>query len=153
MTTVPVERLPLVSGLRQDVVAATRVFARITVVALPVTLLTAVLSRLAMMLLALLNPAATGMDTDDGFPIGRLTFSGTVNLLLAVTAVSLMGVAVYVLLRGLMVGPRWFQVLSISLGAAVVVGAMLVHTSGVDFTLLDPPALAIALFRSCTSLR
>ena len=45
-----------------------------------------------------------------------------------------------------MIGPRWFQVLSISLGPAVVVGALLVHPEGVDFTLLRPRWLAIALF-------
>jgi hypothetical protein len=48
-------------------------------------------------------------------------------------------------LRGLMIGPRWFQVLSISLGPAVVIGSEIVHTDGVDFT-LDPTPLVIVLF-------
>jgi hypothetical protein len=146
MLTVPVEGLPAVSGLRRDFVHATQVFARISVAALPVALLTGVLSRFAMLLLARLNPAATGTDTDDGFPMGQFTMAGTLNLLLAVGVVSLIGVGCYAVLRGLMVGPRWFQVLSISVGPSVVVGSMLVHTTGVDFTLLDPPLLAIALF-------
>jgi len=37
-------------------------------------------------------------------------------------------------------------VLSISAGPAVVVGEQLVHVDGVDFTLLEPAWLAIALF-------
>jgi hypothetical protein len=146
MATVPVQGLPVVSGLRRDFLHAAQVFARITVAALPVALITGLLSRFAMLLLARLNPAATGMDTDDGFPIGRFTLAGTLNLLLGVMFVSLMGVGCYAVLRGLMIGPRWFRVLSISLGPAVVVGSMLVHTTGVDFTVLEPPLLAIALF-------
>ncbi len=45
-----------------------------------------------------------------------------------------------------MIGPRWFQVLSIGAGPAVVVGDQLVHVDGVDFTVLEPVWLAIAMF-------
>lgn len=101
-------------------------------------------SRLAMMLLARLNPRATGMTSDDGFVIGHLT-PDSLNLLFVTTLLGVFGGGVYLVLRGLMVGPRWFQVLSISLGPAVVVGSSLVHVDGVDFT-LDPVWLAIAMF-------
>jgi len=37
-------------------------------------------------------------------------------------------------------------VLSIAVGPAVVVGAAIVHTDGVDFRVLSPPWLAIGLF-------
>jgi hypothetical protein len=37
-------------------------------------------------------------------------------------------------------------VLSVALGAALPVGALIVHPDGVDFTLLEPVELAIALF-------
>jgi hypothetical protein len=100
--------------------------------------------RLAMMLLARLNPDATGVTSDDGFTIGQLT-PKTFELLQFTTAVGIAGGALYFVLRGLMIGPRWFQVLSISIGPAVVVGSLVVHTDGVDFT-LDPALLAIALF-------
>lgn len=46
-----------------------------------------------------------------------------------------------------MIGPRWFQILSIGLGPAVVVGGVLVHVpGGVDFTVLQPVWLSIVLF-------
>src|SRR5262245_45478307 len=41
--------------------------------------------RLAMMLLARLNPEATGVTSDDGFTIGQFTLSDTLNLLLIAT--------------------------------------------------------------------
>jgi len=100
--------------------------------------------RLAMMLLARLNPDATGVTSDDGFTIGRLT-TASLDLLLVGTLLGVFGGGIYFVLRGLMIGPRWFQVVSISVGPAVVVGSQLVHTDGVDFT-LDPALLAIALF-------
>jgi hypothetical protein len=100
--------------------------------------------RLAMMVLARLNPEATGVTSDDGFTIGHLT-PLTINLLITTTLLGVLGSGIYYVLRGLMVGPRWFQVLSISLGPAVVVGSMLVHVEGVDFT-LEPVWLAIVMF-------
>lgn len=102
--------------------------------------------RLAMMLLARLNPETTGILSDDGFVIGQFTPSGTVNLLVVATLLGVLGAGIYVVLRNLMIGPRWFQVLSISLGAAVVVGAIIVNSTGVDFTFLRPTLLPVALF-------
>lgn len=100
--------------------------------------------RLAMMLLARLNPEFTGTTSDDGFTIGQLT-ADTLDLLMVTTLLGVLGGGVYFALRGLMVGPRWFQVLSISVGPAIVVGGMLVHRDGVDF-MLEPAGLAIAMF-------
>ncbi len=100
--------------------------------------------RLAMMLLARLNPGFTGVTSDDGFSIGQLTPS-TFNLLAVATLLGVVGGGVYFVVRWLMFGPRWWQVLSISVGPAVVVGSMLVHRDGVDFT-LQPVWLAVALF-------
>ena len=102
--------------------------------------------RLAMMLLARLTPGVAGVVSDDGFVIGQLTVAGTYTLLTIATFLGVFGAGIYVVLRPLMIGPRWFQVLSISVGAAVVVGSDLVHTDGVDFTSLRPTWLAIALF-------
>lgn len=102
--------------------------------------------RLAMMLLARLNPGATGVTSDDGFRIGQLTAADTINLLLIGAGFGVVGAGVYAVVRGLRVGPRWFQVLTIAGGPAVVVGAAIVHTDGVDFRLLGPPWLTIGLF-------
>jgi hypothetical protein len=106
-----------------------------------------VLSRLAMLLLAVLNPVATGVTSDDGFVMGQFTLSGSLNLLfLAGTPLGLLGAGLYAAVRGLRVGPAWFRLLSVSVGAGVVVGSQLVHVDGVDFRLLEPLWLAVALF-------
>lgn len=102
--------------------------------------------RLAMMLLARLNPGVTGVTSDDGFRIGQFTAADTMNLLLVGAGFGVVGAGVYAVVRGLRVGPRWFQVLTIAGGPAVVVGAAIVHTDGVDFRVLGPPWLTIGLF-------
>src|SRR4029450_10194938 len=102
--------------------------------------------RLAMMLLARLNPEATDVTGDDGFTMGQCTVSDTLNLLLLGTLLGVVGAGVYALLRGLRIGPRWFQVLSICVGPAVVISALIVHTDGVDLQLLEPTWLTIGLF-------
>jgi hypothetical protein len=108
--------------------------------------------RLAMMLLARMNPDATGVTSDDGFRMGQFTVSNTLQLLLTGTAFGLVGACVYALVRHLMIGPRWFQVVSIAAGPAVVVGAEIVHSGGVDFVLLEPVWLAIGLFLAIPAL-
>ncbi len=102
--------------------------------------------RLAMGLLAAQNPEDHGRLTDDGFVMGQFTVSGTINLIGATYFLGLFASLVYLALRGLLIGPLWFQVASMALGAGVVVGALLVSPDGVDFTVLDPPLLPIALF-------
>jgi hypothetical protein len=133
--------------LRTDLVAAARTLSTVTLVAMVCgALVVGVLARLAMMLLAVLNPAAAGLRSDDGFPIGQFTVSGSLQLALAGLQFGIIGAFFYVVLRGLMVGPGWFRMLSISLGPGLVIGAMLVETEGVDFRVLDPPWLAALLF-------
>jgi hypothetical protein len=102
--------------------------------------------RLAMMLLARLNTEATGVTSDDDFTIGQFTVANTLNLLLLGTLLGVVGAGIYSLLRGLRIGPRWFEVLTVAVGPAVVMGALIVHTDGVDFRLLEPTWLAIGLF-------
>ena len=101
--------------------------------------------RLFMFVLAQLNPDATGVRSDDGFEMGRFTASGTTNLLLVTTIIGVIGGLVFLALRGLRFGPPWFRVLSMPVGATIVIGSMLVHSDGVDFTLLKPVWLAVAL--------
>jgi hypothetical protein len=101
--------------------------------------------RLFMLVLARLNPRATGVLSDDGFVMGRFTLAGTLNLLLAGTVFGVIGGLVWVAIRGLRVGPMWWRRVSVPLGATLVIGAMMVHSDGVDFMLLDPPLVAVAL--------
>ncbi|HSV37227.1 MAG TPA: hypothetical protein VLI04_00580 [Nocardioidaceae bacterium] len=105
-----------------------------------------VLSRGAMAIIAAANDQADGLVSDDGFEIGQFTLSGSLNLLFFGFAIGAFGGALYVALRGLRVGPGWFQVLSISLAPAIVALSMLVHPTGVDFTLLEPISLSLGLF-------
>lgn len=126
--------------------AARRLAAITTVGALLGVLVGGVGGRLAMMLLARLNPGVAGVMSDDGFRIGQFTAPDTINLLLLGAGFGVVGAGAYAVVRGLRVGPHWFQVLSIAGGPAVVVGAAIVHTDGVDFRLLGPPWLTIGLF-------
>ena len=102
--------------------------------------------RLAMLVLARLNPEVAGVESDDGFVMGQFTVRDTVNLLLAGLLLGLVGAVIYFVVRALRFGPRWFQVLSIAVGAGVCVAAPIVHPDGVDFQLLKPLWLAIGLF-------
>jgi hypothetical protein len=100
--------------------------------------------RLAMLVLARLNPEVEGRQSDDDFTMGQIS-GATFNLLFFAMLIGIVGGAIYLVLRGLMVGPRWFRLSSMSVGPAVVVGSQVVHTDGIDFT-LDPPLLAVAMF-------
>lgn len=101
--------------------------------------------RVFMFVLAQLNPEESGVRTDDGFEMGQFTVSGTLNLLVITTIIGVIGGLVFLALRGLRFGPPWFRVLSMPVGATIVVGSLLVHSEGVDFTLLEPLWLAVAM--------
>ncbi|MDH2416418.1 hypothetical protein [Nocardioides sp. CER19] len=104
------------------------------------------LGRLAMFLLIRLSPELEGTISDDGFEMGRFTVSGSLHLVSAGAFLGLVGAVVYLLARWLLFGPEWFRVGSVALAAGVGVGNQLVHTDGVDFTLLEPAWLAVLLF-------
>lgn len=135
-------------GIREDLLRGARVLGTVTTVGVLCGWFAAgVVSRLAMFLLIVLNPGADGLTSDDGFEMGTFTLAGSANLMfVAGTLLGVLGAGIYVALRGLMVGPRWFRVLSVSLGGGTVVASQLVHADGVDFTLLGPLWLAVALF-------
>lgn len=101
--------------------------------------------RLFMFVLAGLNPEDAGVLSDDGFEMGRFTAAGTLNLLLFATVVGAIGGLIFLALRGLRFGPRWFRVLSMPVGATIVVGSLTVHSDGVDFGLLEPVGLGVAM--------
>jgi len=104
-------------------------------------------SRLAMFLLFLTSPdRVDGVTSDDGFEIGRFTFSGTYNLMVIGAAVGVIGAWAYHAVRPWLIGPHWFRRLTLALAAGVVVGSMLVHADGIDFNLLEPLWFAIGLF-------
>jgi hypothetical protein len=73
--------------------------------------------------------------------MGRLTMQ-TLDLLVTTTLIGVVGGGIYYVLRGLLVGPRWFRILSVSVGPAVVVGSRLVHVEGVICRLVRSNATA-----------
>ncbi len=133
--------------VREDLLDGARTLGTITCVGVVTAwLVVGVLARLAMFLLVVLNPQAAGVTSDDGFVMGQFTLSGSFNLMfLAGTLFGVLGSGLYAALRGLLVGPGWFRLLSISVGGGVTVGALAVH-DGIDFRLLDPAGLAVAIF-------
>jgi hypothetical protein len=103
--------------------------------------------RLAMFVLRLTSSDHVhGVISDDGFRIGRVTLGGTYGLLGVASAIGIIGAASYRWVAAWLLGPPLFRRLTAAAGAGVVVGSMLVHADGVDFTLLDPQWLAIAFF-------
>lgn len=101
--------------------------------------------RLAMFALRLTSGSRVmGLESDDGFTIGRVT-PDTFALVLALTVgATLLPGPLYA------VAHPWFahrwRVPVFALFFGMVGGAVLVHADGVDFTVLSPRALSVALF-------
>jgi hypothetical protein len=110
-------------------------------------------SRLAMLVLRLTSPdAVVGVKSDDGFEIGRFTLGGTNSLLALGAVVGIIGAAAYRAVQPWLLGPSWFQRLTVAAASGVVVGSMLVHADGIDFRLLKPLWLAVGLFVALPAL-
>ena len=103
--------------------------------------------RVAMRILFLTSDdAVKGVTSDDGFEIGRFTLSNTVGLVIITMFIGVVAALLYLVAHPFVA--RWgrARVPAMAVFYGVVGGAMLVHTDGVDFRLLEPAALAIALF-------
>lgn len=100
--------------------------------------------RLAMLLLRLTSgDVMLGVTSDDGFEIGVVS-AQTFNLVLAMTVLGSLNGLLYAVLRTAI--PRRLR-LPLWVGfAALVGGSVFVHEDGIDFTLISPVLLAIALF-------
>jgi hypothetical protein len=100
--------------------------------------------RLAMFVLRLTSdPSLHGLKTDDDFTIG--IFSGATLFLVIVTAVlGLLGGLAYLVVRAWLPQPARPWLFGGLTG--IVGGAQVIRPGGIDFTLLDPLGLAIAMF-------
>jgi hypothetical protein len=100
--------------------------------------------RLAMFVLRVTsNASLQGLESDDGFVIGR--FSGSSLFLVVFCGVlGILGALFYLVVRGWL-PERWRPALAGVFGG-IVGGAAFVHTDGIDFQLLEPAWLAISLF-------
>lgn len=102
--------------------------------------------RVAMFILRLTSPdSVIGVQSGDGFEIGRFTFKETYGLLNLGALFGVFGACVYQLVEKRLIGPMWFRRMTVGLAAGVVVGSMLIDPGGVDFVLLKPAWLAVLL--------
>jgi hypothetical protein len=100
--------------------------------------------RLAMLALRLTSdPSLHGVSTDDGFTIGRLSLQ-TLFLLGVTAGLGMAGGLFYLVVRRWIPSPWRIPLMTLFFG--LVGGAGLIGPSAVDFTLLSPLALAVALF-------
>jgi hypothetical protein len=89
------------------------------------------------------DDSVIGLESDDGFTIGR--FSGdTFFLVLFMTAIGMAGGVFYLIVRGWLPAP--LRAAAIGAFGAAVGGAIVVHPDGIDFVVLEPQWLAIAMF-------
>ena len=100
--------------------------------------------RVAMGLLRVTSPdAVRGRISDDGFEIGQVS-AGTLFLLAATTALGAIVGVLYVAWRHAL--PRAWRRSAWTLVGTTVGGSALLHADGVDFNLLEPTWLAVAMF-------
>src|SRR5512132_2838985 len=131
--------------LRQDLSGTARPVAAVTVAgALTGAVIGGIGGRLAMFVLRLTSdPALHHLKTDDDFTIG--IFSGaTLFLVMVTTVLGILGGLVYLVVRGWLAGgarPWLFGGLT-----GIVGGATVIRPGGIDFTLLEPLGLAVAMF-------
>ena len=107
--------------------------------------------RLAMFLLRLTSDdSVRGIQSDDDFTIGRFDLSSTLSLLIVTMIFG--AVVGLIVVAGRPFFPRRGMPIAWGLAGAVTGGAILIQKDGVDFTLLEPHLLAVALFIAIPAL-
>lgn len=100
--------------------------------------------RLAMLLLRLTSPDyVIGAVSDDGFEIGVVT-NRSIGLVFGMAMAGALNGVLYAALRSAI--PARLRLPLWTLLAMAGVGVAVIHDDGVDFTILEPAALAVALF-------
>lgn len=103
-----------------------------------------ILGRLAMLVLRFTSDDfVRGIETDDGFTIGVFS-RDTLFLLLFCGLLGMIAAVGYGAFRGAV--PHRWRAPAATLVAGAVGGSLIIEPGGVDFTLLDPQALAVAMF-------
>jgi hypothetical protein len=101
--------------------------------------------RLAMLLLRLTsNATVIGLTSDDGFTIGNFSIKDSLSLAMAMAALGGAFGVLYAVGRTAVPARLRLPVWIVFCGLAG--GSLFVHDDGVDFVVLDPKLLAIALF-------
>lgn len=152
MATADPASTDVLPSLRDDIRGALR-HAAIGVAAGAVTgfVVGGVLGRLAMLVLRLTSgEQVTGVLTDDGFEVGRVTLSGSLNLAAGYTVAGALLGLIYALARRFL--PRRGRIAAWSAVTAALGGAAFVHEDGLDYVVLDPLWLAVAFFVALPAL-
>ena len=103
-----------------------------------------VCGRLAMFILRLTSDDfVRGVESDDGFTIGRFSLA-TGFLLIITAALGSIAAVAYMSIRPALPS-RWRRAIWATLCGAIG-GTTIIHSDGIDFNLLEPTALAIAMF-------
>jgi hypothetical protein len=97
-----------------------------------------------MLLLRFTSPDyVRGIQTDDGFVIGRFDLVNTLELIALTTVMGTL-VGLIIVLGRPFFPARW--PIAWTFAGAVVGGALFIHTNGIDFNVLEPAWLAVGLF-------
>jgi hypothetical protein len=100
--------------------------------------------RLAMLVLRLTSDDSLhGVETDDGFVIGQIS-TATLFLVLFTIVLGVLGALFYLAVRAWL--PERSRTLLAGVFDGIVGGAAFIQSDGIDFRLLEPLPLAIALF-------
>jgi hypothetical protein len=136
---------PVRKGFRHSLVATTRgVLLGAAAGAWAGLLVGGVGGRLAMFLLRVTSPDyVRGVESDDGFEIGRFSTDTVFLLALTTIAGAVVGMGFVAVRRAL---PIAWRVWSWTLVGATVGGSLILHADGVDFQLLEPAWLAVSSF-------
>lgn len=104
-------------------------------------------SRLVMRLLAVADPDARGSFTENGNQVGDITLGGTLGLVtfVGIPIGFLAGLIVFAVRRWLPAGQPW-RGLAFSAVLLALLGGTVIDPDNIDFRLLEPAGLAIALF-------
>lgn len=104
-------------------------------------------SRLVMRVLAIADPDSEGSFTENGNRIGDVTLGGTAGLVVFVGIPTgiLAGLIVFGLRRWLPSGQPW-RGLAFSTVLLALLGGAVIDPGNIDFLILEPAGLAIALF-------
>lgn len=107
--------------------------------------------RLAMLLLRLTTERSIqGIESDDGFLMGRFTVGNSFSLLIVCTVLGSIGGLVVVFGRPFF--PGRYVLVGWPLAAAAIVGSIILRSDGVDFTILEPKLLAVLMFVAIPAL-
>lgn len=103
-------------------------------------------SRVVMRIIALFNDDRDGVMTDSGATVGDITLGGTLGLLLLGTAFGMLGGLLYLGLRRWLLVPSAWRGVAFGLVTLVTVGQPIFDPANVDFQIVEPVLVVLALF-------